>query len=162
MFGFLKKILGSKSEKDIKEIQPIVDKANSIYSTLSSISNEELRAKVTNMRKKIKDATHANEDKIQSIKQRIENDAEMTVDAKESLYKEVDELEKEITKQIEEVLKEIQAEAFAVCKETARRFTEKSELVVDASEIDHFYLARRPNAKNVIIENGKAIWKNTT
>jgi preprotein translocase subunit SecA len=160
MFGFLKKILGTKSEKDIKEIQPIVDKANSIYSTLSSISNEELRAKVTNMRKKIKDATHVNEDKIQSIKQRIENDAEMTVDAKESLYKEVDELEKEITKQIEEVLKEIQAEAFAVCKETARRFTEKSELVVDASEIDHFYLARRPNAKNVIIENGKAIWKN--
>ena len=73
MFGFLKKLLGTKSEKDIKLIQPIVDKTNSIYSTLSSLSNDELRGKVAVMRKKIKDATQANEDKIKNIKQRIES-----------------------------------------------------------------------------------------
>jgi preprotein translocase subunit SecA len=160
MFGFLKKLLGTKSEKDIKLIQPIVDKTNSIYSTLSSLSNDELRGKVAVMRKKIKDATQANEDKIQNIKQRIESESEMDLDSKEALYKEVDAIEKEITKQIEDVLNEIQAEAFAVCKETARRFTENTEIVVEATEIDQYYLERRPNAKNVVIENGKAIWKN--
>ena len=68
MFGFLKKLLGTKSEKDIKQIQPLVDKTKSIYSTLSTISNEELRARVVAMKKKIKDATQTNEEKIQSIK----------------------------------------------------------------------------------------------
>jgi len=160
MFGFLKKLLGTKSEKDIKEIQPIVDKSNLLFSTLSKLSNEELRARVAGMRKKIQEATKTNEDKIQSIKQRIENELEMNVDTKESLYKEIDSIEKDITKQIEDVLNEIQPEAFAVCKETARRFTENTELVVEATEIDHFYLSRKPNAKNVVIENGKAIWKN--
>jgi preprotein translocase subunit SecA len=160
MFGFLKKLLGTKSEKDIKLIQPIVDKTNSIYSTLSSLSNDELRGKVAVMRKKIKDATQANEDKIQNIKQRIESESEMDLDSKEALYKEVDAIEKEITKQIEDVLNEIQAEAFAVCKETARRFTENTEIFVEATEIDQYYLERRPNTKNVVIENGKAIWKN--
>ena len=160
MFGFLRKLLGTKSEKDIKQIQPIVDNTKSIYSTLSNLSNEELRERVVAMKKKIKDATQVNEDKIQSIKTSIENDLDMDIDAKESLYKEIDGIEKEITKQIEAVLNEIQAEAFAVCKETARRFTENSELVVEASDTDRLYLERRPNAKNVVIENGKAVWKN--
>jgi preprotein translocase subunit SecA len=160
MFGFLKKLLGTKSEKDIKQIQPLVDKTKSIYSTLSTISNEELRERVVSMKKKIKDATLTNEDKIQLIKKRIENESEIDIDTKEDLFKEIDVIEKEITKQIEEVLNEILAEAFAVCKETARRFTENAEIVVDANEIDHLYLERKPNAKNVVIENGKAIWKN--
>jgi len=160
MLGFLKKLLGTKSEKDVKELQPIVDKVAAIYPTLAGLSNEQLRARVADMKQKIKDSYKAEDDKIAAIKKRIEVEIEIDVDTKEALYKEIDEIEKDITKKIEEVLKDIQAEAFAVCKETARRFTENTELTVTASEIDTFYLTRRPNAKNVSIVDGKAIWKN--
>ncbi|HEY1039325.1 MAG TPA: preprotein translocase subunit SecA [Bacteroidia bacterium] len=161
MLGFLKKLLGTKSEKDIKEIQPIVDKVNSIYATLSSLSNEQLRERTATMKNKIKDSYKAEDDKITAIKKRIEAEPEMDVDTKEELYKQIDEIEKDITKKIEVVLTELQAEAFAVCKETARRFTEVGDLKVTASEIDQFYISRHPNAKNVTIENGQATWKNT-
>ncbi len=140
MLGFLKKLLGTKSEKDVKELQPIVDKVAAIYPSLAALSNEQLRARVADMKQKIKDAYKAEDDKITAIKNRLEVEIDIDVDTKEGLYKEIDDIEKDITKLIEEVLKDIQAEAFAVCKETARRFTENTELSVVASEIDTFYL----------------------
>jgi preprotein translocase subunit SecA len=160
MLGFLKKILGTKSEKDIKEIQPIVDKINSIYPTLSSLSNEQLRERTTAMKQKIKDAYKAEDEKIAGIRHRIGNEPDMDVYLKEDLYKEIDEIEKSITKKIETALNEIHAEAFAVCKETARRFTENKELKVKAGVIDEFYIKRHPKNENVRIENGEAIWAN--
>ncbi|MDP2388282.1 MAG: preprotein translocase subunit SecA [Bacteroidota bacterium] len=161
MLGFLKKLLGTKSEKDIKEIQPVVDKVNATYQTLSSLSNEQLRQRTVDMKQKIKDSYKAEDEKISAIKKRVEAELEMDIDTKEDLYKQIDEIEKDITKKIEVVLTEIQAEAFAVCKETARRFTQNTELKVTASEIDQFYISRHPKANNVSIENGQAIWKNT-
>src|ERR1700741_4076985 len=103
MLGFLKKLLGTKSEKDIKEIQPIVDKVNAIYQTLSSLSNDQLRQRTLDMKKKIKDAYKTEDEKINSIKKRVEAEVEMDIDTKEDLYKQIDDIEKEITKKIETV-----------------------------------------------------------
>ncbi|MCD6067660.1 MAG: preprotein translocase, SecA subunit [Bacteroidetes bacterium] len=161
MLGFLKKILGTKSEKDVKEIQPIVDKVNTIYSTLSSLSNDQLRQRTADLKQKIKDTYKTEDEKIAAIRTRIEAETEMNVDQKEDLYKEIDEIEKAITKKIEAALNDAQAEAFAICKETARRFTENKELRVKAGVIDEFYIKRHPKNQNVAIENGEAVWQNT-
>ncbi|HEX7415485.1 MAG TPA: preprotein translocase subunit SecA, partial [Bacteroidia bacterium] len=96
---------------------------------------------------------------IAEIKNRIDQDAEMDVDAKDALYKEIDELEKEIDTKTEEVLNQILPEAFAICKETARRFS-LGELKIKAGDIDNNYIERHPNAKNVEIQDGYAYWKN--
>ena len=85
MLGFLKKLLGTKSEKDVKELQPIVDKVAAIYPTLAGLSNEQLRARVADMKQKIKDAYKAEDDKIATIKKRIEVEIEIDVDTKENL-----------------------------------------------------------------------------
>jgi len=119
MFGFLKKLLGTKSEKDIKDIEPIVDQINEIFATLSSISNDELR----NRSKKLKDQVQENikeeNAQIAAIRAKMEADKEMDINAKEELYKEIDEIEEGITKKIEETLNEILPEAFAVLKNRA-------------------------------------------
>jgi preprotein translocase subunit SecA len=104
MLTFLKKFFGTKSEKDIKSIQPQVDQILDIYPTLAKLSNDELRAKVVALKQKIQEAIKPEQTKVNEIKNRIDIEFDMDIDAKESLYKEVDELEKEITIKIEEVL----------------------------------------------------------
>ena len=114
MLTFLKKFFGTKSEKDIKLIQPQVDKVIEIYPTLKNLSNDELRAKVDVLKQKIKDAIKPQQNTIDEIKSRIEADVDMDVDAKEDLYKEIDGIDKEITKVIEDTLNEILPEAYAI------------------------------------------------
>jgi preprotein translocase subunit SecA len=157
MLTFLKKFFGTKSEKDIKAIQPLVDQTLEIYPGLAKLSNDELRAKVDGLKKKIQDAVQKEQSEINEIKARVEQDFNMDIDSKESLYKEVDELEKEITKKIEEVLNEILPEAYAILKDTARRFSENTELVVNANEFD---LKLSKTNKNVEIRGSQAAWKN--
>ena len=157
MLTFLKKFFGTKSEKDIKSIQPLVDQALEIYPSLAKLSNDEIRAKVTSFKQKIQDAIKAEQNQINDIKARVEKEFDMDVDTKESLYKEIEELEKESTKKIEEVLNEILPEAYAVLKDTSRRFSENEELLVTANEFDA-KLAK--THKNVEIRGGQAAWKN--
>jgi len=157
MLTFLKKFFGTKSEKDIKSIQPQVDQVLEIYPTLANLSNDQLRAKVDALKKKIQDAIKTEQTQIDEMKARVEKDFSMDVDAKEELYKEVDELEKEITKKIEEVLNEILPEAYAILKDTSRRFAENEELVVTANEFDT-KLAK--TQKNIEIRGNQAAWKN--
>ncbi len=160
MVGFLSKLFGTKSEKDIKAINPIVDKIKKEYANLSSLSNDQLRGKSADLKKKIQDYISAETSKIETLKASVESNADMNVDEKENIYKEIDEIEKEINKKVEVVLNEILPEAFAICKETARRFTELKEIKVTASDIDTNYLETHPDADNVVIENGQATWKN--
>lgn len=87
MLGFLKKLLGTKSEKDVKELQPIVDKVAAIYPSLAALSNEQLRARVADMKQKIKDSYKAEDDKFTAIKNRLEIEIDIDVDTKEGLYK---------------------------------------------------------------------------
>ena len=101
MLTFLKKFFGTKSEKDIKSIQPQVDKILEIYPSLKNLTNDQLRAKVDALKQKIQDAIKPQQTEINDIKARIDSDANMDIDAKEDLYKEIDEIEKEITKTID-------------------------------------------------------------
>ena len=157
MLTFLKKFFGTKSEKDIKSIQPLVDQTLEIYPSLAKLSNDELRSKVTALKQKIQDAIKAEEAEINDIKARVEKEFDMDIDTKEALYKEIDELEKEITKKIEDVLNEILPEAYAILKDTSRRFSENEELIVTANDFDT-KLAK--THKNIEIRGNQAAWKN--
>ena len=161
MFGFLKKMFGTKSEKDIKEIQPLVEKISEVFITLDKLSDDELRARTQKLKQDIKSFVQKEENQISELHSTIDGNPEMDVDQKEDLYKKIEDLEKEKVKKTEEKLNEILPEAFAICKETARRFTVNGGLEVNASEIDSEYKKRKPNNRNVEISNGKAIWKNS-
>lgn len=157
MLTFLKKFFGTKSEKDIKLIQPLVDKIIEIYPTLQKLSNDELRAKVDGLKQKIQDAIKSQQSEIDSIKSKIDADIDMDVDDKEDLYKEIDALEKDITKVIEDTLNDILPEAYAILKDTARRFSENEELLVTANDFDKS-LAK--SFKNVELRGSQVAWKN--
>ena len=136
MFDFLKKVFGTKSEKDVKDIEPIVEEINEIYETLVNVSNDELRARSLALKARIQDFIKEDSDKVTAINAEMDSKPDMDVNTKEELYKEIDEIEEGITKKIEEVLNEILPEAFAILKDTARRFKENTELEVTASEKD--------------------------
>jgi len=114
MFEFLSKMFGTKSQKDVESVQPIVNQILQIYPSLQSLSNEELREKTLSLKKTIKDFTSDESKQIADIKARIEADVDMDVDAKDNLYKEIDEIEKEIDKKTEEVINQILPEEFAL------------------------------------------------
>src|ERR1700751_963098 len=160
MFQFLSKLFGTKSQKDVELAQPIVEQIKKIYPTLEALSNEDLREKSFTLRKQIQDFVAKENAEIAEIRKNIEKEPDMDVDAKDALYKEIDELEKEIDTKTEEVLNQILPDAFALCKETARRFS-LGELKVKAGDIDTNYIKRHSNAKNVEIIDGVAHWKNS-
>ena len=157
MFDFLKKLFGTKSEKDVKALESRVDEINNIYTSLNSISNDELRAKSNALKQKIKTAIKSQNDEITAIKSEVDSNPDIDVNKKEELYKQIDEIEKDITKQIETVLSDLLPEAFAILKETARRFKENSIIEVTANDFDK---ELSKNHKNVIINNGKASYQN--
>jgi len=161
MFQFLSKMFGTKSQKDVESVQPIVEKIKQVFPSLESLSNEALREKSAALKKQIQEFTAAENKQIADIKARIATEADMDVDTKDKLYKEIDEIEKDIDTKTEEVLNQILPEAFALCKETARRFSINEEIKIKASDIDASYLKRYPGAKNVEIRDGYAYWKNS-
>jgi preprotein translocase subunit SecA len=156
MFDFLKKLFGTKSEKDIKNLESKVDEINSIFESLKSISDDDLRGKSAALKASIKEAIKPQSDKIQEIKNRIENDAEMDVNLKEDLYKEIDGIENEITEELDTVLTNHLPEAFAILKETSRRFKDNKELNVIANDFDK---ALSKTHKNVEINGDSASYK---
>jgi preprotein translocase subunit SecA len=157
MFDFLKKLFGTKSEKDIKNLESKVEEINTIFASLNSVSNDELRTKSATLRNSIRQAVKPKFDKIEDIRTRAVGDPDMDVNTKEELYKEIDELEKEISADLEIVLTEHLAEAFAILKETARRFKEKPELEVSVNDFDRELSKKLPNVE---IRDSKAVYKN--
>lgn len=132
--GILKKLLGDKSAKDRKELQPIVDKVAAEYATLQGLSNDELRQKTKDLQKEISDYISAEESKIAELKLEAEK-PETTVEAKEEMYDEIDKISEVVDKKIEEVLQKILPAGFAVVKETARRLSE-GPITVTATDMD--------------------------
>ena len=123
--SFLKMISGgTKSDRDIKNITPLVEKAKVEFAKLQSLDNDGLRAMTTMFRQKIADNVQAERDEIDSIKARIETDFDIDIKKKEELYKRIDFLDKEEYRKTQDTLMEILPAAFAVVKETARRFSE--------------------------------------
>ena len=157
MFDFLKKLFGTKSEKDIKHLESTVTEINSIFATLQTISNDELRAKSATLKQSIHESINGLTSKIADIKAEIENNPDMDVNDKEERYKSIDDIEKEITEKLEEVLSAALPEAFAILKETARRLKENSELEVTANDFDR---RLSQQLKNIEIKGDKAIYKN--
>lgn len=157
MFGILNKIFGSKSARDIKHIQPLVEKTKAEYVKLEGLTHDELREKTTTFKHRISEHLKSIDEEITSIKSQAES-AELEIEAKTSLYEKVDKLEKERDKQLEDILMDILPEAFAVVKETARRFSENSTLEVTANDFDRDLAAEK---KHIEILGEKAIWHNT-
>lgn len=140
--SILKIFVGDKSANDIKAIQPIVNKINSFQEVLKSISHDELRAKTTFFKDKIKQARAEKDAKIEALKTEAENTID--VDARETIYAEIDKLENEAYEISEKTLNEILPEAFAVLRETARRFKENTSITVTATTKDRELSATKP------------------
>ncbi len=157
MIGFLSKLFGSKSERDIKRIMPLVEKTKEEFAKLESLSNDNLRAKTTELKQRIQDYLADTDREIAELKAEAEQ-PEMEMAEKTAIYEKADTLGKDRDKKLEEVLIQVLPEAFAVVKETARRFTQNTELEVTASEYDRDLAAVKPNVE---IRGDKAIWKNT-
>ena len=123
MVGFLSRMFGgSKSEKDIKQIAPIVEQVNEKFSLIQSLTHDELRNKTVEFRQRIREYLSNIDNEIANANKRADELPFNDITGKDALYQEVDKLKKDRDKQIEEVLAEILPEAFAVVKETARRF----------------------------------------
>ncbi|QDW27822.1 preprotein translocase subunit SecA [Pedobacter sp. KBS0701] len=156
MLGFLAKIFGSKSERDIKAIQPLVVKINEHYSKLSVLSNDELRGKTIEFKSRISDFLTEIDGKIAALKADAESES-LDLHEKTAIYDQVDALGKDRDTELEKVLLEILPEAFAVIKETSRRLSENDYLEVTATQFDRDYAARKNNVK---IVGDKAQWAN--
>ena len=157
MFGFIKKILGTKQDRDLKQYLALVAEISHHFEQFQSLSNDDLRAKTLDFRARIKDYLSDIDAEIASVNQQA-LEAEDFND-KENLFKEVDELRKNRDKSLEDILLSILPEAFAVVKETSRRFAQNETLVVTATDHDRS-LAAKTGKTYITIEGDKAIWKN--
>ncbi|MGM9800238.1 MAG: preprotein translocase subunit SecA [Muribaculaceae bacterium] len=153
--SFLGKLFGNKSEKDLKEIQPILDKILAEEPALGALSNDELRDKITQIRFGIKSAVADNEAKVAELKVKIE---ETPVEKRQPLWDEIDKLEKDIIETIDKKLDEALPVVFAAIRETARRFAANETIEVTATDMDRDLAAQGKDF--VSIEGDKALWKN--
>ena len=159
MLGFISKLFGgSKSEKDVKKIEPYVAKINQFFNSYQSLSNDELRNKTQEFRQRIKE--HLKEIDAEIAERNAAADALPFNDllGKDAIYQEVDKLKKDRDKKIEEALEAILPEAFAVVKETARRFKESTEIIATATQLDRDLSVKRDY---VTIDGEKSVFKNT-
>jgi preprotein translocase subunit SecA len=159
MLGILSKIFGgNKSEKDVKQILPQVETTNEFFATYASLTNDQLRNKTIEFKQRIKEHLTEIDTEIESKKAEAEALASTEISGRDAIYKEVDSLKKDRDAKIEEILKEILPEAFAVVKETSRRFKENESLESTATELDKELAAKK---NNITIEGDKAIYKNS-
>ncbi|WP_298224706.1 preprotein translocase subunit SecA [Flavobacterium sp.] len=154
--SIIKAFVGDKSQKDVKALQGKLNKIKALESTLMSLSHDELRAKTAEFKEKIKQARAEKDAKINALLQEVESIED--IDKREDIYAAVDALEKEAYEISEKTLNEILPEAFAVIKETARRFKENTQLTVTATPKDRELSATK---SYVTIVGDEANWANT-
>jgi preprotein translocase subunit SecA len=157
MLALLSKLFGSKSNRDIKLIHPLVEKTKEEYAKLHSLSNDELRQRTLNFKVRIQEFLEEIDKEIAAVKAKAESE-DLPINEKTALYDQLDKLQKDRDKELEKVLMEILPEAFAVMKDTARRFTENTTIEVTATQADRELAAYK---KNVVILGEKAIYHNT-
>ena len=155
--SILKKIFGDKANKEQKEYQPIIDKSNEFFIEFNSLTDNELRGKTAGFQKLIQERTKELEDQIEELRVKA-NNPETSVDDKEPMFEKMDALSKEVNQKIEEVLLEILPEAFAVVKETSKRWAENGKLEVTAQDFDRELAAQKDG---ITLEGEKAIWHNS-
>ena len=155
IFDFATKVFGNKYDKDLKEINPIIEKIKSVYPSIQSLSNDELRSKTASFKQQIEEATKYTYKEIDTLKEKAES-TDIELQQKESIYADIDTLEKNVVEKTEEVLEQILHEAFAVVKETAQRFS-NGNIEVTASDFDKDLAAIYGNVE---IKGEKAIFHN--
>jgi preprotein translocase subunit SecA len=147
--------LGNKYERDMKEINPYVELVHGEFSKLQSLTNDQLRDKTAELRGEIKKGIAEDEKEIQQLKVKAEKEEDVYL--KEEIYNHIDKLEKQIEEKLEDILDKCLPAAFAVVKETARRFKQNSTLEVTARQYDRDLAATRPS---IVISGDKAVWSN--
>ncbi len=157
MFDILKKMFGDKASKDLKVLNPYAQMVLEAEKTISQLDNDGLRAKTKEFKDRIAEYISTEENEIVSLKQRIETDEDIAVNEKESIYTEIDKLEKRSYEKSQEILDELLPEAFAVIKETARRFSENDVVEVTANDFDREMAAQ---FESVNIKGDKALYNN--
>ena len=150
------KLFGNKAQKDMRAIQPVVDKIKAEYEKIDQLTNDELRAHSAALMAKVAERVADKKARIAELKANIE---ELEIDKREKVYNEVDKLEKEIKENYKQVLDEILPEAYAIVKSTARRFAQNERVVVTATQMDKD-LAADPRFDFVEIEGDKAVYHN--
>ncbi len=151
----IKIFVGDKQQKDLKILQPIVEKVTAFNSSLSELTNDELRAKTAEFKQRIAERTNTFSDQIIALEKEAK---EAEIDRQEAIFSEIDNLKNEAYEASEEVLNEIMPEAFAVVKETAKRFVNNEEIEVTATPFDRELSATR---EHVVLEGDKAFWQHS-
>jgi preprotein translocase subunit SecA len=147
--------LGNKYERDLKEINPYIDKIHTEFDKLKNLSNDGLRDLTQEVRQEILDSIGAEETEIKTLREKAENEEDVYL--KEEIYNAIDKIEKQINEKLELKLDQLVPKGFAIVKETAKRFKENSTLEVTARQFDRDLAATR---ESVTIKCDKSIWSN--
>ncbi|NDW13246.1 preprotein translocase subunit SecA [Bacteroides sp. 214] len=151
---FIGKLFGNKATRDMKDIQPWVNKIKEAYPRIEKLDNDALRAKTLELKQYIQEAAATQRVKLEELKASVEG---IEMEDREEVFAQIDKLEKEIVETYEKALDEVLPDAFSIVKETARRFTENEEIVVTATEFDRHLAATKDFVR---IEDDKAIYQN--
>ncbi len=151
---FLSKMFGDKSQRDLREIMPTVEKIKESYTVISTLTNDEVRLRTQAIKQEIQAYVAEENDRIAELKATIE---EEPLEKREKIYDEIDKLEKSVLEKYEEVLDKVLPEAFAIMKDTARRFMENDVLEVTANDMDRLFAAQFDFVR---IDGDKAIYAN--
>ena len=154
--SIIKAFVGDKSKRDVKDLQPMVNQIRSHEMELEKLSHDELREKTLYFKQRLRDASKDNRNRIDQLRDEVKSSTD--IDKNENLYEEIDKLKAEIHTISEKTLNEILPEAFAVVKETAKRFTNNKTLTVTASEYDRSLSGTKDY---VTLSDNNAIWKNS-
>ena len=152
----LEAFFGNKASRDRKAIMPLVEKIKEAYPAIQALSNDELRAKTKEIQSYVQNSANDLKKQIEELKAKIE---ETPIDERESLFSQVDKLDKEVLDRYEDALNEVFPQVFSIVKDTARRFTENEETIVTATDFDR-ELAANPANDFVTIDGDKAIYHN--
>ena len=157
MFKLIAKLFGTKSEKDIKRVMPLVEQTKLEGEKLLAISHDELRKKTAEIQEIINSKLKSIDDQLAALHKQIADNPELDLNEKELVFGQIDKIEGERNKELEKVLLEVLPQAFAIIRETARRFKENDHLEVTAQDFDIQYAATHENVK---ITGDKAQWFN--
>ena len=152
----LRSLFGDKSSRDMKLIQPFVEKVKAAYPAIQQLGNDELRQRTKDIQRQVQDSAQKQKEEIEKLKATIE---ETPIDERAEIFAQIDKLEKDVLDTYEKALDEVMPEVFAIVKETARRFAENEETVVTATDFDR-ELAADPRKDFVTIDGDKAIYHN--
>ncbi|MBR5664518.1 MAG: preprotein translocase subunit SecA, partial [Bacteroidales bacterium] len=158
MANFLSKLFGTKSDRDLKELNPILEEVKAAYEQVKDLDNDGLRAKTLDFKQQIQEATQEEREKISAMNRRLEEEYDMPVREKQKLYEDIEKLEDSIYHTTEDVLNDILPEAFAVMKETARRFKENEEIRVTANDFDRDLSTR---FESITVDGDQAVYRNS-